>query len=101
MSVRCRAAKGSAIAAISRCRVGERLSEPGGTESGTKALGVLLAEDLLEIVLPARLTRRLKIDRAARVLAAECRQEVFPMTSGDTMLTSDSCSRYVSDHTIE
>ncbi|MGA8305897.1 MAG: nucleotidyltransferase family protein [Candidatus Acidiferrales bacterium] len=41
------------------------------------ALGVLLAEDPLRVVAPAELTRRLKIDRAARVLAAECRQELL------------------------
>jgi Uncharacterised nucleotidyltransferase len=41
------------------------------------ALGVLLAEDPLQVVAPAGLTRRLKIDRQARVLAAECRQELF------------------------
>ena len=41
------------------------------------ALGVLLAENPLQVVAPAELARRLKIDRAARVLAAECRQELL------------------------
>lgn len=39
------------------------------------ALGVLLAEDPLKVVTPSKLARGLKIDRAARDLAAECRQE--------------------------
>jgi hypothetical protein len=41
------------------------------------ALGVLLAEDPLQVSAPAELARRLTIDRAARVLAAECRQELL------------------------
>ena len=41
------------------------------------ALGVLLAEDPLQVEAPARLTRWLNIDRASRVLAAECRQELL------------------------
>jgi hypothetical protein len=38
------------------------------------AVGVFLAEDPLEVEAPARLKRRLKIDRVARALAEECRQ---------------------------
>jgi hypothetical protein len=38
------------------------------------AVGILLAEDPLGVVAPARLTQGLKIGRTARVLAAECRQ---------------------------
>jgi hypothetical protein len=41
------------------------------------AVGVLLAEDPLEIVGPTKLTRGLKIDHAAHLLAAECRQELL------------------------
>jgi Uncharacterised nucleotidyltransferase len=41
------------------------------------AVGVLLAEDPLGVRSPARLTERLKIDRTARALAAECRQELL------------------------
>jgi len=41
------------------------------------AIGVLLAEDPLEVVAPAGLTRRLKIDRTAHVLAIECRQSLL------------------------
>jgi hypothetical protein len=38
------------------------------------AVAVLLAEDPLQVVAPAALMRRLKVDRMAQVLAAECRQ---------------------------
>lgn len=41
------------------------------------AVGVLLAEDPLEIGSPERLRAGLKIDRAARALADECRQELL------------------------
>jgi Uncharacterised nucleotidyltransferase len=41
------------------------------------AVAVLLAEDPLQVVGPANLTRRLKLDSAARDLAAECRRELL------------------------
>lgn len=41
------------------------------------ATGLLLAEDPLETVVPAALTKRLKIDRAARALAIERRQALL------------------------
>jgi hypothetical protein len=41
------------------------------------AVGVLLAEDPLGVVAPAELTQGLKIDRAARALAAEVRRNLF------------------------
>lgn len=41
------------------------------------AVGALLAEDPLGVSAPAGLTGRLKIDRTARVLASECRQELL------------------------
>jgi hypothetical protein len=41
------------------------------------ALGILLAEDPLGVPAPPELTQRLKIDRAARALADECRREIL------------------------
>jgi hypothetical protein len=41
------------------------------------AVGILLAEDPLEVVIPAELAQGLKIDRTARVLAAQIRRSLF------------------------
>lgn len=41
------------------------------------AVGVLLAEDPLEVVVPAELAQGLKIDRTARALAAQVRRSLF------------------------
>ncbi len=41
------------------------------------ALGVLLAEDPLQVEAPGELMRRLKVDRATQLLAAECREELL------------------------
>ena len=41
------------------------------------AVGALLAEDPLEVVLPAELAQGLEIDRAAQALAAEVRRSLF------------------------
>jgi Uncharacterised nucleotidyltransferase len=40
-------------------------------------VGVLLAQDTLEVLIPAELARGLKIDRTARALAAEVHQNLF------------------------
>src|ERR1039458_3839130 len=53
------------------------------------AVGILLAEDPLEVVAPAELAQGLKIDRAARALAAQVRRSLFEEPDENWHLQAD------------